>query len=207
MFRVMRASVASVAVLGAIGCATTTWQSSWRSPEAGPLNFKGKKVAALVISKEESVRYGAEDHLARAITAQGAVGMAAYGVVPKELIQDKEQAKAFLAKQGIVGVVAMRVVGKDQQLTQTGGGYWASPNYATFWGTGYYGWGWGGVYNTGYLKTDTIVSVETLVFSLEQDKLVWAGMSETTNPDKVASFIDELVKGVAAELRKQKLIR
>ena len=60
---------------------------------------------------------------------------------------------------------------------------------------------------TTIMRTDTIVSVETLVFSLEQDKLVWAGMSETTNPDKVASFIDELVKGVAAELRKQKLIR
>jgi len=51
------------------------------------------------------------------------------------------------------------------------------------------------------------VIVETLVYSLEQDKRVWAGQSETTNPEKVGPFIKELVTKAASELKKQGLIR
>ena len=204
----MKAGLVAAAGLAAIACASTTYNSSWKNPAAeGPLNFKGKKVAALVLSKEEGVRYGAEDALAREITAQGAIGIAAYGLIPKELTQDKEKAKEFLAKANVAGVVAMRAVGKEQQLTSSPAMYYGGPTYATFWGGGYYGWGWGGVYDPGYLRTDTIVYVETLVYSLEKDKLVWAGRSQTTNPSKVADFIKELTAGAAKEMKKQGLIK
>ena len=208
MSRATWSGLVVAAAATAVACASTSFQSSWKAPGAGPLNFKGKKVAALVVSKEEGVRYGAEDYLAREITARGAVGVAAYSVIPKELIQDKEKAKEFLEKANVVGVVVMRVVGKDQEISSSAGTYWGAPSYATFWGSGaYYGYGWGGVYDPGYLRTDTIVMVETLVYSLEQNKLVWAGQSKTTNPEKVGPFIQELTAKAAAELKKQGLIR
>jgi len=194
--------------LAALGCASTSFNSTWKNPAAqGPLNFKGKKVAALIVSKEEGVRYGAEDALAREITARGAVGIPAYSLIPKELTQDKEKAKEFLAKAGVAGVVAMRAVGKEQEVSSSPATYWGGPMYATFWGGGYYGYGWGGVYSPGYVRTDTIVHVEILVYSLEQDKLVWAARSETTNPEKVGPFIKELTAKAAAELKKQGLIQ
>jgi hypothetical protein len=202
-----RAGLVAAVALAAAACASTTFNSVWKAPGAGPLNFKGKKVAALVISKEEGVRYGAEDALAQEITRQGAVGVAAYGLIPKELTQDKEKAKAFLAKAGVAGVVAMRAVGKEQQISSSPASYYGGPYYATFWGGGYYGYGWGGVYDPGYVRTDTIVYVEILVYSLEQDKLVWAGRSETTNPSKVGDFIKELTVKAAAEMKKQGLIK
>jgi hypothetical protein len=205
MSRATRCGLVAAAV-AAVGCAGTTFNSTWKAPEAQPLNFKGKKVAALIVSKDEGVRYGAEEALAREITARGAEGIAAYRIVPKEVIQDKDKAREFFEKAGVVGVVAMRVVGKEQQLNSSPGTYWSSPYYATFWGAGYYGWGWGGVYSPGYLQTDTIVSVETLIYSLPQNKLVWAGRSETTNPSKVGPFIKDLVSKVAAELKKEGLI-
>lgn len=207
MFRLAKLGLVAAAGLATAACAATTFSSTWKAPEAAPLNFKGKKVAALIISKEESVRYGAEDALAREITARGAVGMPAYTVIPKELTQDKEKAKAFLEKVGVVGVVAMRVVGKDQEITESPATYYGSPYYGSFWGAGYYGWGWGGVYDPGYLRTDTIVSVETLVYSLEQNKLVWAGRSRTTNPSNAASLIKDLTARAADEMKKQGLIK
>jgi len=208
MFQSMRSAVVVTAAVAVAACASTSFNSTWRNPAAEPGNFKGQKVAALVMSKEQSVRFGAEDALARELTARGMVGIAAYSLIPKELTQDKEKAKEFLEKANVVGVVAMRVVGKDQQVTQSSGGmYWGGPAYATFWGGGYYGWGWGGVYSPGYIQTDTIVSVETLVYSLKQDKLVWAAQSETTNPSKVGPFIHELVTKAAAQMQKEGLIR
>ena len=203
----LKAVTAAAAGLVLAACTSTSFNSTWKAPGAGPLNFKGKKVAALVVSKEEGVRYGAEDALAREITARGAVGIPAYSLIPKELTQDKEKAKEFLAKAGVAGVVAMRAVGKEQQLSSSPATYYGGPYYATFWGGGYYGWGWGGVYDPGYLRTDTIVYVEILVYSLEQDKLVWAGRSQTTNPEKVGPFIKELTAKAAAEMKKQGLIQ
>jgi hypothetical protein len=207
MFRVTKSVLIAGATLAAVGCASTSFRSTWKAPGAEPLDFRGKKVAALIVSKEEGIRYGAEDALAREITARGAVGVPAYSVVPKELIQDKDKAKEFLEKAGVVGVVAMRVVGKDKEMSSSPGTYWGRPYYASFWGPGYWGWGWGGVYSPSYLRTDTVVTVETLIYSLPQDKLVWAGQSETTNPSKVGPFIQDLTAKAAAELKKQGLIR
>jgi hypothetical protein len=207
MFRYAKAGLVVGAILVAAGCATTKFNSTWKAPGAGPLNFKGKKVAALIISKEEGVRYGAEDALAREITARGAIGLPAYTLIPKELTQDKDKAKAFLEKAGVVGVVAMRVVGTEKEISSSPATYYGSPYYGSFWGGGYYGYGWGGVYDPGYLRTDTIVAVETLVYSLEQDKLVWAGRSSTTNPSNAGAFIKELAAGAADEMKKQGLIQ
>jgi hypothetical protein len=196
---------AAALALGA--CASTTFQSSWRAPDAGPLNFKGLKVAALVISTEEASRLGAEGQLARELTARGVQGIPAYNLIPPNESRDKEKAKALFAAAGITGVVAMRVVGNEQQITSSPGMVWGSPYYSSFWGGGYYGYGWGAVYDPGYLRTDRIVSVETLVYDMRTDKLVWAGRSQTTNPSAVASLIKELVAGAANEMKKQGLIR
>jgi hypothetical protein len=200
-------AVLLTALAATAALAGTSFVSTWKAPDAGPLNFRGKKVAALVISKEKAVRFGAEDYLAREITQRGATGVQAYGLIPEELTQDKEKAKEILQQAGVAGVVAMRVVGKDQEMSGTAASYYAGPAYATFWGSGYYSWGWSGVYDPGYLRTDTIVSVETLVFSLEQDKLVWAGVSQTTNPKKVPDFIKQLTAKVASQLKNEGLIK
>ena len=207
MLRSTRSALVVTAAVAAAACASTSFVSSWRNPAAEPGTFKGQKVAALVMSKEQSVRFGAEDALARELTARGIVGIAAYSLIPKELVQDKEKAKEFLEKANVAGVVAMRVLGKDQQVTQSPGMYYAAPTYASFWGAGYYGFGWAGVYSPGYIQTDTIISVETLVYSLKQDKLVWAAQSATTNPEKVGPFIQELVAKAAEQMKKEGLVR
>ena len=208
MSRTVRVALVAVTAMSAAACAATSFNSTWRAPEAQHLSFKGKKVMALVMSADESVRYGAEDTLAQELTRLGAVGVAAYGMVPKELTQDKAKAKEFIEKAGVVGVVSMRVVGNDKEISSTpGGAYWGAPHYSSFWaGGGYYGYGWGAVSSPGYVRTDTIVSVETLVYALDQDKLVWAGRSDTTNPSKVGPFVKELTAKVVAELKKQKLV-
>jgi hypothetical protein len=208
MLRTTRSGLVVTAAVAAAACASTSFNSTWRNPAAQPGSFQGKKVAALVMSTDQAVRFGAEDALAQELTARGAVGIAAYSLIPKELTQDKDKAKEFMEKANVKGVVAMRLLGKDKQITQSPGTYWGAPTYATFWGagSGYYGWGWGGVYSPGYITTDTIVIVETLVYSLEQDKLVWAGQSETTNPSKVGPFIKELAAKAAAELKKEGLV-
>ena len=103
---------------------TTRFDSSWAAPGTGPLNFKGKKVGALVMSKDESVRFGAEQALAEAITAQGAEGLPVYGLVPAELTRDREKAKDFLKKTGLTHAILIRLAGKDEELHYMPGSVW-----------------------------------------------------------------------------------
>jgi hypothetical protein len=206
MFRaVKRVGLAAAAAVTLLACATTNFHSTWKNPAAESLNLEGKRVAALVLSEEEPLRYAAEDALAREITAHGGVGVPAYTLLPKGLVRDKEKARELLEKAEVEGVVALRPRTWDKSLSANLGSNWGSPRYASFWGHGFWGWGWGGAHD-GHLGVDTILVVETLVYSLPQDKLVWASQSQTMNPSEVGPFIRELSTKVGTEMENQGLL-
>jgi len=194
------AVLAATAAVTLAACATTSLQSTWKDPTAAPLNLKGKKVAALVVTDEEALRYATEEEAAREITAHGAVGVPAYRLLPQAQIRDKERARAIFEKEGIEAVVVLRQIAKEKALS---GSFWGSPGDSSFWGPGLWGGGFGG---DGYLRTDTILVVETLVYSLQQNKLVWASQSQTMNPTQVGSFVRELSKTLGTEMEKQGLL-
>ena len=197
---VTKAVLAATAAVTLAACATTSLQSTWKDPAAAPLNLKGKKVVALVVTDEEALRYAAEDEAAREITAHGGVGVPAYRLLPQAQIREKERARAIFEREGIEAVVVVRPVAKEQALS---GSFWGSPGYSSFWGPGFWGGGFGG---DGYLRTDTILIVETLVYSLQQNQLVWASQSQTMNPTQVGSFVRELSKTLGTEMEKQGLL-
>jgi hypothetical protein len=91
-------------------------------------------------------------------------------------------------------------VGRDQRITYTPG--YAAPGPYRGFGP-YWGYGWGTVYEPGYLQSDTLVSVETLVYSLANDKLLWASTSRTTNPQDLDRLVNEVADVTAKEMVKQ----
>jgi hypothetical protein len=192
--------------LALAGCAGTTFQSTWKAPDAGPLGFAGQKVVAMVVVPDEATRRGAEDELAVQLTQRGVEGLPSSAVIPANEIKDKDKVKARLEKAEVAGVVVMHVTNKEQQLSATGATY-VGPTYSGFYG-GFYGWGWNmPMYDPGYVRMETLVYVETLVYSLKQDKLVWAGKSKSTNPTKVDALIKAIIDGAVADMQKAGLVR
>jgi hypothetical protein len=184
-------------------CSSTTFTSTWKDPEARTGVFQGKKVAAFVLAKDTAVRHAGEDVLAAELTKLGMVGIAGYTLVPDT--SDEAAAKALLEKTEVVGVVTMRPVASEKELVSTttySGGYYGGPGYGGYWG-GYYGYGWGGAYPQQETHTNTIVSVESLVYSLPMNKILWGGMTKTTNPSKVDKFIKEIVAEALKEMQKE----
>jgi hypothetical protein len=196
---------AAVAVTLTACSTTTSFHSTWRNPDADALNLRGRKVAALVLHENEALRYAAEDALAREITAHGGAGVPAYTLLPREVVRDREKVRVQLEKAQVEGVVALRAVAWNQATSGNHGTFWGSPHYASFWGPGFWGGGlgWGA---DGYLRTDTILIVETLVYSLSRNKLVWACQSQTMNPSQVGPFIHELSNKIGTEMEKQGLL-
>ena len=193
---------AAVVVLGA--CAgTTTFTSTWKAPAVQEVNPLGKTVAAVFLSRDESQRRAAEDDLAADLTARGARGVAAYTLLANEPGWNGDAALTKLKEAGVNGAVVMRVAGKDQTLTYTPGST-MSTRYNRF--GPYWGYGWSTAYDPGTVRTDTVVSVETLVYSLERDTLVWAGTSRTSNPKNLTTLVKEVAAAAANEMVRQGLL-
>ena len=205
MFRaVKRVGLVATAAVTLMACASaSSFHSTWRNPSIEQLNLDGKKIAALVLSEDEAIRCGTEDALAREISAHGGVGVPAYRLLPKDLVHNKERARELLEQANVEGVVVMRAVAWNKALSPNLGTSWSSPQSGSLWGPGF--WGWGDAHD-GYLLPDTILIVETLIYSLSQDKLVWAGQSQTMSPSQVGAFIRELGTKVGTEMEKQGLL-
>ena len=200
MHLVNRLAVAGALAIGATACATTSFNSTWMEPSAQPLD-RSKKVATVMMTSRESLRRSAEVAMANEIRRRGVQAVESYSILPADAAGDTARARQVLSEQGVDAVLVMRVVGKDQQISYTPGTsmYVGGPYYGSTWG--YWGYGWGAAYSPGYMQTDVIVSVESLVYSVSQGKLLWASQSETTNPEEMESFIGELISAVGADLR------
>jgi hypothetical protein len=200
----LAALLAMVLIVGSTVMASTKFQSVWKSPDAASVSFAGQKVAALIIDKDESLRIAGEEALARELTARGMQGVASYRMVPKEELQHADKARGWFERAGVQGVVVLKVVSDQKRKTYTPG-IWSSGYYPSLWG--YYGYGWGAVYDPGYISIDRVVSLETLIYSVPKNTLLWAGVSETDNPKEAAKVIAEVVKQAVKEMHDQGLAK
>jgi hypothetical protein len=191
----------SICALLFLCACTSTFVSSWRAPDAQPLRVSGAKVVAAVMAQDGPSRRVAEDTLAQEISKYGAQGVAMYKLVPDADLSNEEQVRSELEQAGVSGLVVMRPVGVDKEVVSTPS---AGPTYPGYWG-GYHGYGWANSWPS-EIHTNTIVYVETQVYSLDQNKLVWSGQSKTTNPGQVDNLVEELAAATAQELERQGLI-
>ena len=84
-----------LAVAGGAAVHAATFKSTSKAPEAGTIGLAGKKVDALVITKDEGLPVAVEDGLVRQLVAPGVKGLAAYRVIPREEARDEDKAKAW----------------------------------------------------------------------------------------------------------------
>lgn len=186
------------------GCGATSIRSSWVAPDVqGPLDFD--KILVVFMDPNEATRRAAEDALVERVGSDRAV--ASHTMFTAQEVQNAEQNKAAVRREleaaGIDSAIVMRMINEQQKLSYTPG-----MTYPAYYGGfyGMYGYGWGVAYGSGYLSTDTIVSVETNLYTLDGDKLIWGGVTETFNPDEVGKMVNEIADAVSKNLRQRGLI-
>jgi hypothetical protein len=179
------------------------FRSTWKAPDVDRLNFAGKKVAAVVISEDQDLQISAEEELARQLTALGVQGVASYRLVPREVLRDKAKVKEWFERSATAGLVVIRVVSADKEISYTPE-LWVTSMYASPWD--YYAYGWSTAIGGINRREDLVVTIETLVYNVPMSKLVWAGVSETTNPKGAQKLVKELIGSVVSEMRKEGLV-
>ena len=209
MSRTVATALVAAGAVAIAACGSTSFQSTWSAADAGQLKIEeGTKILAMVISPNEAKRRGAETALVSELNEHGLEGIASYSVVPSDVTQDAEAAAPYVKKSGAAYAIVVQITGTSKEITGTpsmmGAGMYGAPR--GFYGGGFGGrgaYGWGGGTD---IRTDTIVSVQTLLYDLSKNELVWAGQSQTMNPSKAESFIRDLLKAVGDELQKAGLV-
>lgn len=181
--------------LGLAACATTRLTDTWVDPTLQTLP-RFQKVMAAVLNADPVLRRSAEDALVANIKRTAAVP--SYTIVPDWEGGDLGKIKAKLQQAGIDGVVVLRLAGVDKEQT------WVPGNYSSF--GGYWGHAYPLAYDPGYIRTDTIVRVDTTIYSVADDKLLYATRSRTFNPSDTAETVKEIATSVAEDLKQRGLL-
>jgi hypothetical protein len=56
-------------------------------------------------------------------------------------------------------------------------------------------------------RIQTTLAVETLLFNVRENKLIWASVTETTDPESVGAYMKGLVNAVVKQLQKEGLAK
>ena len=177
------------------GCASTEMTSTWTDPSARGASLS--KVAVVCLTQDPGLRRMAEDTAASQLT--GAQAVPSYQVLGDTSLKDREAVKGRLLANGFSGVLIMRLAGVTEQVTPVPG------PYTTF--DGYYDW----AAARACTRPDTsrrtsIVRVISNLYSLDQNKLIWSGASQTFDPASSKQFMTDVSKAVAKSLEKDRLI-
>jgi hypothetical protein len=108
MHRLVPATLVASVVAVTMLSAAPKFTSAWKSPDAASVSFAGKKVAALVIAQDDSLRVAGEEALVRELTARGLESVATYRIAPKEELQSADRAKGWFEKANVEGPAPLR---------------------------------------------------------------------------------------------------
>lgn len=182
-----------------VGCEKSRLIHSWTAPDAAGYHFN-KPLAVAVIDNDQ-LRSTAEEAIVRNIINVQAYP--SYIVLREGELDDIESTKKRLSRDGYDGAIVLRLVNLEDKVNYVQAALPAP--YYDYWT--YYNWAWARTaYSPVYVQKERIVQIETTLFSIEDDKLLWIGVSESKNPESVSSLIDEIASVIGKELRKKGIV-
>ena len=172
-------------------CASSDMTSTWTDPSAKGLALS--KIAVVCMTEDLGLRLIAEDTTASQI--KGAQATPSYQILGDTDLKDSETVKRKLQDAGMNGVLVMRMTGVSERVSGERGTFVDDSDSSG-----------APVYVPGHLQTDTVVHMITNLYSLDHNKLIWSGVSQTFDPTSAKSLMTNVSKAVAKSLQKDRLV-
>ena len=183
--------------------------TSWFNP-----TYKGQifhKILVIGVAQNLKVRADFEDEMAAQIARPGTQTIPGNQILlrpdPKAK-PDLDYLRTQIRDNGIDAVVVSRVLKIDKKVTSIPSSTYIAPfpYYYSFYG--YLGAVYPVVYDPGYTREDTTVSVETNVYATSKPNgdLVWTGVSNSFNPKSAEKVADGLVNVIPKQMEKDGLL-
>ena len=200
----MRNLILSLIVISTlVSCGPSTKiEKSWMEPGASVTASAPNKVLVIAMVKDETSRRVIEDHLVKRVSG---TGVASYTLVSTDMLKEAsdEALKKILTDGKFTHIILMRLADVEKETSYVPG---TTTSYYGGYGR-YYGYG-AGMYSTpGYYTTDKNYFVETTVYSINPDKLLWTGTTKTVNPSKVEKTVNDIADVVAEKMKKDGFLK
>jgi len=186
------------------GCSQTKVTSVWVDPE-----YQGDgidNVFVVGVSKDGGLRRIFEDEFVSLFKERGVTATSSYRLVPDEDLRDEKILDDKVNASGSDTILMTRLIDirKDTQYVPPDYVY-APPPY-------YYG-GWHGYYNRAYMVSpgytveyETAV-LETNLYDLKSDKLIWSARSDAPTDGNIGKHIKDFARSIINQLAETKLIK
>ncbi|HHO58815.1 MAG TPA: hypothetical protein ENJ64_01135 [Thiotrichales bacterium] len=187
------------------GCANTKLSEVWVDPD---IKKNYRDLLIIGIAESEQNRRAYESYFVAELQAIGIEAVASYKLIKSDTKIDRNSVAKAIEGLGIDGVLVTHLVAVEEETI-----YRPSMDYMPMYGGGYYG----GLYsyyphvNTyvhrpGYYTTHETVMLETNLYDVESEELVWSAHSRTFSPESVDEIIVDLTKLIIKDLESKQLI-
>jgi hypothetical protein len=166
--------------------------SSWADPEA---KLKGPytKVFVVVLSPNSNANYDIEAQMANTLIARGFKVVRSTDIFPPKFSITKdltrEQLTEAITKRGCDAVLMLALLDSKSVESYNPGTVYAPVNYGynrSYYG--YYNYYYPVVYSPGYYSVDKTFYLETNLYDLVSDRLIWSVQSEAKNPKDINTW-------------------
>ena len=185
-----------IATLASCGPSTKI-EKSWMEPGSSVSPAASNKTLVVAMVKDETSRRVIEDQLAKRI---GAGAISSYTIIPSG---NEDALKQKVSEGNFTHILLMRLADIEKETS-----YVPGTTTGFYGGYGrYYGYGYGMYSTPGYYTTDKNYFVETTVYSVNPDKLLWTGTTKSVNPSKIEKAVNEIADAVTEKMKKDGFIK
>jgi len=187
-------------------CANTKISQSWVEPD----NKRSyDDILIIGVAKSEQNRRAYESHFVDSLRAVGTEAEASYKLIKSNEKIDRDTVKKAIDGMEINGILVTHMVAIDEETI-----YRPSMDYMPMYGGGYYG----GLYSyyphvnsyvsrPGYYTTHETYTLETNLYDVESEELVWSARSRTFSPESIQEIIVDLTKLLIKDLQEKNLLK
>jgi hypothetical protein len=192
-------------------CTPTKLIDAWKdkSYTGGTL----KSVMVLGVSNNPRNRKMFEEVFSKQFEGHGVEAVTSFEAIPKDVKLDKENIKshkeiikAAAIERGVEAILVTHLVAVEEKEVYHPPTYELSPQYYHGFGD-YYTVIFDHVYTPGYYSQHKYISLESNLYDINTEKLIWSASSKTTDPESVNEIIESLCKEVMKSLRKNGLVQ
>ena len=190
-------------ILLAWSCNSTQIISSWKDPSIKIHPGEWKKVLVVALLKNETHRRRAEDEMVKFLDG---TGITSYSYLKSNQNPENEEIlRTKLKTEGFDAAITMRLIDVDKEKIYTPEQHYLYPvHYHTF--NRYYYRSWLNYTTPGYYTETKKYIIETIVYSIQNDKIIWSGITETYDPQKIEKLTDEIACVIHKRMLKEGFI-
>jgi hypothetical protein len=201
----------STAVFLLSSCTNTKISQSWVEPD----NKKSYNDLLIIgIAESEQNRRAYESYFVEELGKLKIESVASYKLIKSDQTIDRDTILKAIEGLDIDGVIITHLVAVDEETVYRPGSYGYGGMYGGYYGAGYYGSMYSYyphvnsyVHDPGYYSTHETYTIETTLYDVKSEELVWTARTRTFSPESVDEVIVDLTKLLISDMEEKNLIK